>query len=66
VIGEFHGTNGGGLSIKQKYRHAYDKGFAGAWAWSVNDGNWDSIKKGVACIAYRDDQSKGGLVKSVV
>jgi len=54
------------MSIEEMYTQAYNDGYAGAWAWSVTDGPWDDILKGVRSIANENDQSKGGLVKITV
>ena len=66
VIGEFREAESAGMTIDEMYSHAYEQGYAGAWAWSVIDGSWPSILTGMESIKDNDDQTKGGLVRFTV
>lgn len=56
VLGEFSQSGTDGMTIEQMYHHAYDTGYAGAWAWQVNGGGQDAdqfstILRGIASLS---------------
>lgn len=63
VIAEFNQKRGGGMTSQQQYTWAYNKGYAGAWAWSYTDESWNTLAAGMNSIKNFHDQHKGGKVK---
>ncbi|PVD25441.1 hypothetical protein C0Q70_13097 [Pomacea canaliculata] len=60
VVAEFNHLHGGGMSIEDLFRYAYDHGYDGAWTWHANaDGSdtddTDTQMRGIAALRGRVD-----------